>query len=249
MAEEELLERFARSHPRGIFLDFDGTLSDIVSRPELAQPLPGTRSLLAELARRNELVAMVSGRPSADLNRLLDMADLTGVEAFGQYGIESHRAGALGSEEVRAEVSRAAQEVEGVWVEDKEASLALHYRAAPDPAGAEERLRRSLEAIAEHHGLVLLRGKMVLELAPGDTPGKGSVVLRLARARGLAGCLFAGDDRADLAAFRALDELRVEGLVTVKVAVRSEETPSELLESADVIAERPSGLLAMLGRL
>jgi trehalose 6-phosphate phosphatase len=246
MAEEGFLEGFARSHPRGIFLDFDGTLSEIVSRPELARHIAGAHTLLTELARRNELVAVVSGRPTAGLHALLDSA---GIEMFGQYGIESDRAEGLGTEQLRDVVRRAAEEVEGAWVEDKGASLAVHYRAAADPVGAEARLRRSLERVGEEHGLILLPGKMVLELAPGDTPGKGAVVLRVARARGLTGCLFAGDDQADLAAFRALDELEAEGVVTVKVAVRSEETPAELLESADLIVERPSGLLAMLTRL
>jgi trehalose 6-phosphate phosphatase len=90
---------------------------------------------------------------------------------------------------------------------------------------------------------------MVLELAPADTPGKGSVILREARARNLAGCLFAGDDRADLAAFAALDELEADGTVTVKVAVKSEETPQELIDEADIVVERPSGLLELLARL
>ena len=246
MAEEGFLEGFARSHPRGIFLDFDGTLSEIVSRPELARHIAGAHTLLTELAKRNELVAVVSGRPTAGLHALLDSA---GIEVFGQYGIESDHAGALGTEQLREVVRRAAEEVEGAWVEDKGASLAVHYRAAADPVGAEARLRRSLERVGEEHGLILLPGKMVLELAPGNTPGKGAVVLRVARARGLTGCLFAGDDQADIAAFRALDELEAEGVVTVKVAVRSEETPAELLESADLIVERPSGLLAMLTRL
>jgi trehalose-6-phosphatase len=89
----------------------------------------------------------------------------------------------------------------------------------------------------------------VVELAPADTPGKGTVILREARARGLAGCLFAGDDQADLAGFHALDQLRADGLAVVKVAVRSEETPADLVEAADVVVERPDGLLELLGRL
>jgi trehalose 6-phosphate phosphatase len=90
---------------------------------------------------------------------------------------------------------------------------------------------------------------MVLELAPAATPGKGAVILLEARARGLSGCFFAGDDRADLAAFTALDELRADGTVTVKVAVRSEETPHDLIDEADIVVERPSGLLDLLAQL
>ena len=134
-------------------------------------------------------------------------------------------------------------------MEDKGASVAVHYRAAADPAAAEGRLRPILQAIAHARRLTILPGKMVLELAPADTPGKGSVILREARSRNLAGCLFAGDDRADLGAFAALDELGADGTVTVKVAVKSEETPQELIEEADIVVERPGGLLELLARL
>src|SRR5436309_951640 len=84
------------------------------------------------------------------------------------------------------------------------ASVALHYRLAPDPAEAGHRLAAAAAAIARRHGLKVLPGKMVLELAPPEVPGKGAVVLREVRRRGLAGALFAGDDRADVDAFIAL---------------------------------------------
>jgi hypothetical protein len=51
----------------GIFSDFDGTLSPIVADPALAEPLAGVPELLGELARRYQVVAVVSGRPVAFL--------------------------------------------------------------------------------------------------------------------------------------------------------------------------------------
>jgi trehalose 6-phosphate phosphatase len=246
MSNQDLLERFRRSPRRGIFLDFDGTLSEIVARPEHAEPLPQVRSVLEEVAGRNELVAVVSGRKTDDVRALIGVP---GVEVFGQYGIEGHGLGGAQNEELRLEVEKVTGEVEGAWVEDKGVSLAVHYRAAPDPAAAEGLLRRSLQAIADGRSLLVLPGKMVVELAPADTPGKGAVILRETRARRLSGCLFAGDDQADLAAFAALDELRIGGTTTVKVAVRSDETPRELVDAADLVVERPSRLLEFLSRL
>jgi trehalose 6-phosphate phosphatase len=246
MAEEDLLERFSRSRPRGIFLDFDGTLSEIVARPDQALPSPRARSLLEELTGRNDLVAVVSGRRTEDVRALIGAS---GVEVFGQYGIDDGGIEGVQAEAVRLALDRAAGDVQGAWIEDKGASLAVHYRAAPDPAAAEGRLRPALQAIADDRGLLVLPGKMVLELAPADTPGKGAVILREARTRGLSGCLFAGDDRADVAGFAALDELRGGGMVTVKVAVRSEETPQDLVAQADIVVERPDGLLDLLARL
>jgi trehalose 6-phosphate phosphatase len=246
MAEQELLERFSRARPNGIFLDFDGTLSEIVARPDQARPIPGARPILAELPSRHDLVAVVSGRRTDEVRALIEAP---GLEVFGQYGIEESAGEGVQSPEVLSRVNEAAGEVPGVWVEDKGASLAVHYRAAADPVAAEGRLRPVLQAIAYARGLTILPGKMVLELAPADTPGKGSVILREARARNLAGCLFAGDDRADLAAFAALDELEADGTVTVKVAVQSEETPQELIDDADIVVARPTGLLELLARL
>lgn len=245
MAETDLLDRFRRSQPAGIFLDFDGTLSEIVARPEEARPMPRAGPILEELTSRHELVAVVSGRRTDDVRSLLGVH---GVQVFGLYGVDEFGGEGI-RPEVRGELDTAVVEVSGAWVEDKGASLAVHYRAAADPSNAEASLRPALQAIADGHGLLLLPGKMVLELAPAHTPGKGAVVLRQARSRGLRSCLYAGDDRADLVAFSALDELRAEGIVTVKVAVRSEETPRELVDAADVVVDRPSGLLELLARL
>jgi trehalose 6-phosphate phosphatase len=246
MTDGDLLERFRRSHRRGIFLDFDGTLSEIVARPDLARLVPQARPILAQLTARHDLVAVVSGRP-ADVVR--DLVGVPGIAVFGHYGIEGHEVEGIGMDDLRLEVERAAGEVQEAWVEDKGVSLAVHYRAAPDPAGAEARLQPRLQAIAQERGLLVLPGKMVLELAPADTPGKGAVILREARARALSGCMFAGDDRADLAAFDALDELRAGGTVTVKVAVRSEETPKELVDRAHMVVEGPGDLLDLLAQL
>ena len=64
----ELLLRLRRDPGRtGLFFDFDGTLSDIVSRPELASPYLGIPHLLGELAARYAVVAVVSGRTKEQL--------------------------------------------------------------------------------------------------------------------------------------------------------------------------------------
>jgi trehalose 6-phosphate phosphatase len=139
--------------------------------------------------------------------------------------------------------------VEGAWVEDKGASLAVHYRQSPDPERAERVLRVSVADLAGRHDLSVLPGRMVLELAPTSTPGKGAVILREARTRELTACLYAGDDVADLEAFAALDALREQGVASLKVAVRSDEAPGILLGTADLVVDGPRGLLALLHTL
>jgi trehalose 6-phosphate phosphatase len=239
------LERFRRSARRGFVFDFDGTLSEIVARPEIARIVPGAAELLARLAETGPLVAVVSGRPADQVRELIGVPD---VRVVGLYGLaEAGSGGAL--DEVRGDIERAARMVSGSWVEDKGPSLAVHYRAAADPVAAERILIPALRRVAAAHGLSVLPGKMVLELAAGPVPGKGAVVRGLAAEAGVDGCLYAGDDLADVDAFAALDGLERAGVATVKVAVRSEETPAPVLDAADVIVDRPAGLVRLLSEL
>jgi trehalose 6-phosphate phosphatase len=147
---------------------------------------------------------------------------------------------------VREEVERIASLVPGAWVEDKGASLAVHYRQAESPEAAPGLLGPPLHALARDRGLAVLPGRMVLELAPLEVPGKGSVITQHVRARGLRAALYAGDDAADLDAFAALDRLREDGTLAVKVAVSSNETLPELLAGADMVVDGPAGLLSLL---
>ena len=234
-----------------MFLDFDGTLSEIAAVPDAAVAIPGAAETLEGLARRFRLVALVTGRRVAEVERRVGRPE--GVRVFGLYGLERgpggepSRAAAPGSravEEVLPRVLELAAEVPGSLVEPKGPNLAVHYRLSPDPEAARASLLRALEPLARGTGLKLIEGKRVLELVPSRSPSKGDVVAR--EAAGLEAVLYAGDDAADIQAFAALDELAEGGVRTVKVAVRSAETPPGLLEAADLTVEGPAGLLGML---
>jgi trehalose 6-phosphate phosphatase len=233
-----------RAGDAGIFLDFDGSLSPIVAHPELAGPVDGAREALAALVERYRLVAIVSGRPAEELVHRLDVAGLTYA---GLYGIEEAADDLTVS--LLPAVQRAAEGVDGARVEDKRVSIAVHYRQSRDPAAARRALVTALEPLAVDSGLKLAEGKKVLELVPVDVPLKGGAVERLARANGVAAALYAGDDVADLEAFAALDRLGASGVPTVKVAVLGDETPAELIASADIAVDGPSGLVEVLRRL
>lgn len=227
-------------------LDFDGTLAEIVARPEQARPVDGARGALIELARRYRSVAIVTGRRSEEVAALLDVPHVTYV---GLYGLED-----AADELVTAIVPRvqtATVEIAEAWVEDKGVSVAVHYRQAPDPVSARAALLVALQPVATEAGLELIEGKMVLELVPPDRPLKGGAVERLVREHGLQEVLYAGDDHADLDAFDALDRLIGSGDVraAVRVAVRGPETPPALVDGADVVAEGPAGLVELLRTL
>ena len=223
-----------------VLVDFDGTLAPIVARPEDARPLPGVASVLASLALRARAVWIVTGRPSATVERLLERPD--GVRIAGLYGFEDRPPV---PDRVLAEVAEVAREVAGTQVEPKGASVAVHFRNAADPSEAGAVLRPRLEAVAEAHGMRVLGGKRVWELAPGGGGGKGDAVARIVADAAPSAVLYAGDDVADLEAFSALDGLAGSVLVR-KVAVLGDETPEALREAADVIVEGPAGLVELL---
>lgn len=238
---DALRERAARA---GILLDFDGSLAPIVARPELAAPAEGVREALAALTGRYAVVAIVTGRRAEEVAELIAVP---GVRYEGLYGLEGSAPELLFA--ILPEVERAADAVPEAWVEDKGVSVAVHYRQAADPKRARAALMAGLEPVAAGAGMVVVEGKMVLEVVPADHPMKGGAVERVAGEAGLEAVLYAGDDVADLDAFAALDRLRDRGLVTVKVAVRGDETPAALVDAADVTVDGPAGLVELLGRL
>ncbi len=228
----------------GIVLDFDGTLSEIVARPELAEPVEGVRETLATLGERYRLVAIVTGRRAEEVAERLDAPHLS---ILGLYGSEDEAPELVGAAFPSA--VEAARVVPEAWVEDKGASVAVHYRQAPDPPAARAALLVGLQPVATASGLDLVEGKMVVELVPAGRPMKGAAVERLAREHELEAVLYAGDDHADLDAFVALDRLARDGLLVVRVAVHGDETPRALMEAADLVVDGPAGLVGVLRTL
>jgi trehalose 6-phosphate phosphatase len=236
-----VIEAFRRARRVGVLIDFDGTLAPIVARPELARPVPGARECLSALVPVFAVVAVITGRPAEEVAALLSVP---GVRYEGVYGLDAAAPELLTA--IVPEVERASADVPETWVEDKGASLAVHYRQAPDPDRARVALLAALEPVGASAGLAVIEGKMVVELVPRDRPLKGGAVERIVGETDLDAVLYAGDDLADLEAFAALDRQREAGRITVKVAVRSDETPAALVDAADVAVDGPEGLVALL---
>ena len=237
-----------------ILTDFDGTLAPIVEDPTTSRPLPEAVDALHDLAARYRRVAVISGRPASFLATHLDLAGRpAGLVAVGLYGLEradgdhvvTHPAGA-DWRAVIADVADLADEAApaGVIVERKGLSLTVHYRTA---TGAVEWARSWVAAQADRTGLVRHPARMSEELRPPVSVDKGTAVAELAEGAG-AVC-FLGDDVGDLPAFEVLDRLAGDGVATLKVGVRSDEAPPELLDAADLVVDGPPGAVAVLSRL
>lgn len=206
----ELADRL-RARPPAVFLDYDGTLSPIVDRPERAVLPPATREAVERLARRCP-VAVVSGRDLVDVRDKVGVPGLWyagshGFDIAGPTGAHVHpdagaRLAALDAAE--QELRAALAGVEGVLFERKRFSLAVHHRLVDD-ARVPEVEDAVVAARDRHDGLRIGRGKRVLELLPDLPWDKGAAVRWLLDVLGPERLpVYLGDDVTDEDAFRAI---------------------------------------------
>lgn len=260
----ELIETLAPlvAAPQGaaVLLDLDGTLAPIVDRPEDAAVPERALEALRAVAERYALTAVITGRPPLVAREIVGLG---GIAYAGNHGFEVLPAGAAeplpspalqgrSRDAAEFEASLDAQELRaaGIRTEDKGPIVALHWRTAPDRDGAESLIER-VAADAARAGLATHLGRMVLELRPAIDVDKGDAVSALLAGREIAAALYAGDDRTDLDAFRALQRLRDTGELQaiVRVGVRSAEGPSELVEESDLVVDGPEAMPALLEAL
>ena len=200
-----------------LFLDFDGTLVELAETPDAIRVPPSLAPLLDRL--RNRLggrLAIVSGRSIADLERHLPCP---GVAVAGSHGLELRLANGVslplsvpaGLEDARAEIDRFAAGQQGLIVESKPLGIAVHYRLAPQQ---EKGVFAFMTEVAQRQGLLLQRGKMVVELRPRGAH-KGDALKALMMEPRFMGArpLFVGDDLTDEHAFAAAAELGGAGIL------------------------------------
>ncbi|HEV3015238.1 MAG TPA: trehalose-phosphatase [Actinomycetota bacterium] len=237
-----------------VCLDFDGTIAPIVEDPGAARPLAGIVELLGPLADRYAAAALVSGRPAT---YLASHAAAPGVRYLGMYGLEEIVDGRVLVDErleaARPKVEAARRDLaadpavtaSGAHLEDKRYAVAVHTRRVADPARWAGPVGQAAERVAAANGLEVVPGRMVWELRPQVRSDKGDAVRRVAAESGARRLVVAGDDLGDLPAFAVAGELGG-GL---RVAVRSEEAPAELLDAADLVVDGPEGVRELLEHL
>ncbi len=238
--------RLATDHKIILFSDYDGTLSEITPDIANAQPLPGVHQLIERLASRPDRfrVVLMSGRQTEKLARLLGVSH--GITFVGNHGLEIMEAGGSSRmavdpalfmpelDAVRAWLRENVPSGAGFVIEDKQFSVALHYRLADPDLALTLRLRLREFVRAFTPALALGEGKMVIEALPRQA-NKGAAVRALMREAGKERlAVYFGDDTTDEDAFLAL---RQSG-VTVKVC--AEPSPSwakyRVASPADVTA-------------
>ncbi len=242
-----------------LFFDVDGTLSPIVERAVDAQVPKETSQLLGRLSRRYALIACISGRAAADVRRLVGVGGITYVGLHGAELLEPNAARPRTSAGFAEHMPRVKAFVGQrdtpqlralrVRIEDKGPIMTFHWRGAPDEEAALAHVQR-LAGEAEAAGLSTHWGRKVLEVRPPVEVHKGQAVRELVERSEPAAALYAGDDVTDLDAFRTLTELAGDGaLAVVRVGVRSDDGPAEIVEQADVVVDGVAGMQSLLAAL
>lgn len=216
--------RYFQTRRTCLFLDVDGTLVDLKPQPADVEVDAALIELLGRLhAHLDGAVALISGRPLADLERMfaplgICMAGIHGFERRCARGV-LHRPTVPGTrlDSARAQLSRLADQHSGLLFEDKGAALALHFRAAP---AAEElaaaTMRRCLRELGPD--FELLDGNCVLEIKPA-VQNKATAIEAFMQEEPFLGLIpiYIGDDRTDFDGFGAV---RRHGGVDIAVGER-----------------------------
>ena len=211
----ELTDQFQKARRRLLLLDYDGTLVPFAETPEKARPDEELLKLLAELNNnaRNEVV-LISGRDKNTLDKWLGGLKTAMVAEHGVWmktkGGEWGMMTGLSDDwknEVRAVLKLAVDRIEGSLIEEKDYSLAWHYRKA-NPRISERHIREivnDLLNLTANSNLKVLEGSKVVEVKSANL-NKGLTAQQWISRQDWDFILAIGDDVTDEDLFRALPE-------------------------------------------
>jgi trehalose-phosphatase len=207
--------RIQRARDLVLFLDYDGTLTPIVSRPELALFPPPVKKHLEKLRDLPGVyLAVISGRSLEDLRKKVGVS---GIIYVGNHGLEiENPAGKhkkILSPARKRELKKIARnlqdsfkETPGILFEEKGPILSIHYRTVPPVFSARVHQVIKEEVRQWSDRWKMASGKMVLEIRPNVDFHKGKAVGEILKPFPSQGLLpiYIGDDQTDEDAFRVL---------------------------------------------
>jgi trehalose 6-phosphate phosphatase len=240
----------------GLITDMDGTVSPIVPVPDDAQPTERNRQLLRQLHEHLALVAVVSGRAVADVRARIGLPQLVyignhGLERWQDNQVVASPQAAAFRPKLNAAIAHIKPRMpEGMWIEDKQVTLSLHYRDAENPQEVAKNYKPMLFEIAEEHGLRLFEGRMIFEMRPPLNINKGTIFEQLVAEYDLQAALYLGDDTTDADALKMAQVLRQsDTCYSFAIGVTSDETPLAVLESSDFLVNGVDDVEVFLGWL
>lgn len=259
-AWSEVAEQLGSARHVLLLLDYDGTLTPIAPRPELADLPEGVRQSLEALARQRRLtLAIISGRALVDIK---EKVGISGIVYAGNHGLEIEGpqisfVSPLAEEfkpvlrRLHHQLSQALGAVKGALVEDKGLTLSVHYRQVADNKSQEVRdvFKRIADDAAVSGEIQVTSGKKVYEIRPAVAWDKGEVVKILmekcggGEQKGAPLPVYIGDDLTDEDAFKVIEGYG--GGMSVFVGGGDSPTSARyFLQSPDEVARFLSLLLA-----
>lgn len=193
------LTRFLRRRVLLAF-DFDGTLAPIVADRAVARMRRQTVQLLTRVCALYPC-AVISGRSHEDVHSRLEALPLRHV--VGHHGLDATHltsTGARSLDSARALLADVRRKIEGLEIEDKRFSLAVHYRGAKRRRAVSVELARALRSLPSHVRVV--PGKCVYDLVPAEAPHKGDALDRVRALEAVDAAVYVGDDVTDEDVFR-----------------------------------------------
>ncbi|MGY5849739.1 bifunctional alpha,alpha-trehalose-phosphate synthase (UDP-forming)/trehalose-phosphatase [Salegentibacter sp. F14] len=222
----QILDRYKNAKRRILFLDYDGTLVNFTDKPEKAKPDNELIELISKLNKGNKTdVVLISGRDKHTLGNW--WAEIN-VELISEHGVWLRKQNSEWElsenvkndwmEAVRPVIENFVDRTPGTFIEDKNYSLAWHYRKA-DPELGEIRaneLSSVLKELISNHGLSVLQGNKVLEIKSSDV-NKGKAANKKLVGKEYDFIFAIGDDWTDEYLFRELPD----DAYTVKVGIKN----------------------------
>ncbi|HSK86723.1 MAG TPA: trehalose-phosphatase [Anaerolineales bacterium] len=252
-SKSELAKWARESQLLWLFLDYDGTLADFASTPDIIEPNPRVISILEQLVRTSTLrVTILSGRRLGHVRLLLP---ITGIFLAGTYGIElltptNETIHCVEYTEIRPVLETIRLQWEQIirgrsnfFLEDKGWTLALHARFAADDESEQviTRARQVIGETAPASHFRILGGHKFLEIAPRLASKKDTVAYLLSQyPLPDANLLYIGDDDKDEEAFPVIHAHQGVAVKVLQPSQRSQPT------TADFFFESPDETLQWL---
>ncbi|MBN1688354.1 MAG: trehalose-phosphatase [Candidatus Omnitrophica bacterium] len=231
------------------FLDYDGTLTPIVSRPDLAVLSPSMKEVLERLMKKH-MVSIVSGRMREDVQKLVG---IQGIFYAGSHGFDILGPGFSMIQPKAKEtipvistiikkLHKELGDIPGALIEEKKFSVAVHYRLVEGQSLA--RIQTTVERIvSKHENVRMMSGKKVYEILPNIEWNKGKAIRWIMKALKLSweecSVFYIGDDVTDEFAFRTI---RTRG---TGILVSDESKPS----SADFQIQTPDDVKKLFEKI
>lgn len=249
--KQGLKERIFSKKKIVFFLDYDGTLTPIVSRPQLAVLNADMRETIKKIVDKGHNVSIVSGRMREDVEQLVGVK---GIFYAGSHGMDIKGPSfSLVCEQAQATVSEISQvidqakkelaDIKGIVIEEKHFSVALHYRLVEEEEGIFKIKTFVKKIVSKNKKLRLMEGKKVFEVLPNIEWNKGQAIRWLMQSLNLSwqdsSVVYIGDDLTDEYAFSCV---RTRG---AGILVASQVRPS----AAEFYLSSPEGVMELFEKV